>query len=587
MQPIDTEAQELAAWHDFVRRLSLRLAGLWPAMEALLGERYEVFVKLAVEQAGKLGLTHTASVARYVNLCFVWGPGFQDKAGFEWALALLSKAAEQEWLSVHQLVQRSLLELQRLPGAKVEPKALAASDAALSNEFEALGRQGAMLAAEPLRLPRAACDLEAMDLRLLEEAGADASAGQQEYRLEGDDWQRSKVAAPTALRVDASRPLPGLIAVLSPLKGQGRAARLQLRARCHAVCNGDIHPALAFSGPLVRWDWAGHETRAVSWPVLAREQPATGPGPGCVMAEESSPELYKLALTACGLRDEGEALGSLQTLVYVWPAAQWWLEIQRPRPQPGQTQTLLPGARSWARGISRCRLERDGQAQDSAAVQQQFELGLDGAAAAGLQQLAAAWLQTAALSDARFEASLGLLVGKMACTWGWRLGAGGLDGRALMRLVARMDMEACVTEMVLSGELAVAASSTRISLRCAGQAAMRQQIQHESAESTAADLSQTLQDGVVSWRFPFSLDLQPLAVDAGCLLQQAEPLSAALVGEAGLRPNTKGGSGYEWFVGLRTEAVVACLQWTDPLLGQAQQRVPLLPAMVLLDWSMG
>jgi hypothetical protein len=585
MQPVDTEALEQAAWDEFVQRLSQQLAGLWPAMEALLGERYETFVKLAVEQAGKLNLRQAAAVARYVNLCFVWGPGFQDKAGFEWAQAILAKAAEQDWLSVHQLLQRSLLELQRLPTSKVEPPALTAADAALLSAFEGLGRQGAMLKKldEPQVLPRAACDLEAIEIRQLEPS-SDEAGGLQEYRLDASGWQRAKLTAPPALRVDASRPLPALIAVLSPQAGQGRATKLQLRARSHAVCHGDVHPALSFSGPLARWDWAGHETRAVSWPVAAREQADAGPGPGCLIAEETSPELYKLALAVCGLRDEGEPLGPQQTLVYAWPAAQWWLEIQRARPEPGQLQALLPGARSWSRGLTRCRVERDGQGQDGAALQQQFEQGLDGAAADGLQQLAAAWAQTPGLQAPAFEASLGLLVGKTACTWGWRLGPDGLGGRALMRVLAQLEMDACVAELVLGGELTVADSSTRIRLRCAGQAPMRQQIRHEVA---TPGLSEALQAAVVSWRYGFELSLQPLANDAASMLQLAGPVSGALVGEAGLRPNTKGGSGWEWFVALRVEAVAAPLQWQDPLLGQSQQLLPLLPAMTLLDWSMG
>ncbi|MBT9494727.1 MAG: hypothetical protein IV107_20770 [Paucibacter sp.] len=585
MQPVDTAALEQAAWHDFVQRLASQLAGLWPAMEALLGERYPMFVDLAVEQAGKLGLQHAASVARYANLCFVWGPGFQAKAGFEWAAAALAKAGESEWLSTHQLLQRSLLELQRLPSAKVEPQTLMAADSALLSAFEGLGRQGAMLArsAEPQVLPRAACDLEAVDLRLLEGA-ADEAHGPQEYRLDGQYWQRVKVAAPPVLHVEAGRPLPALIAVLSPQPAAGQAVKLQMRVRSHAVCNGDVHPALSFNGPLCRWDWVGHETRAVSWPVAAREQAPAGPGPGCVMAEETSPELYKLALDTCGLRDEAEPLGALQTLVYAWPAEQWWLEIQRERPQAGAAQTLLPGAHRWARGISRCRVERDGLGQDSTALLQQFEQGLDGAVAEALQKTAAAWEQTVGLSGARFEANLGLLVGKLACTWGWRYGAGGLDGRALMRLVALLDLDACIADLMLAGDLTLAESSTRVSLRCVGRAAMQQQIQHEVA---GPGLSETLLSGVVTWRFPFELSLEPVANDAACLLQQAGPLRGALVGEAGLRPNSKGGSGWEWFVGLRIEAVLAPLQWNDPLLGQAQQLLPLLPALKLIDWSMG
>ena len=57
--------------------------------------------------------------------------------------------------------------------------------------------------------------------------------------------------------------------------------------------------------------------------------------------------------------------------------------------------------------------------------------------------------------------------------------------------------------------------------------------------------------------------------------------------EAGLRPRSRGGSGFEWFAALRLEAVQLAVQVTDPLLGQHGQTLPLLPAMPLLDWSLG
>ena len=590
MQPQDTDSLEAAAWRAFIQQLAQHLAGQWPAMQALLGERHSAFVELAVEQGGQRGLSDAACVARYVNLCFVWGPAFQDKTGFEWAAELLPASAGDQWLTVHQLVQRSLLELQRLAGARVTPAALAAADAGVIAAFGALGSQGAMLAAERLApdevalRPQAACDLEAVELRLLD----DAADPPQEYRLQGDGlqaggWQRVPVNPPAPLRIGAGHPVPALVGLLSHQRGQGQPAKLQLRARAHAVCNGDVHPALAFTGPQQRWDWAGHETRAVSWPVATREQPLPTPGPGCVIAEETSPEPHKLELGVCGLRDEGLPLvaqGRLQTLVSAWPAAQWWLEIQRARPEP---QSLLPGATAWTRAVTRCRVERDGTAQDGTPLQQQFEAGLDAAVADGLQQLAARWEQMPGLSGARFEAQLGLLVGQMACTWGWRLGAGGLSGRALMRLVARFEMEACLADLQFGGELALADSTTRVSLRVAGQAALRQQVQHE----VAAPLAEALLPAVARWSFPFELSLEPLANDAGSLLQQAGPVSGALSGSAGLRPCTHGVSGWEWFVNLRLDAVAVPLQRLDPLLGSVQWTQPLLPALLLVDWSMG
>ena len=582
MQPQDTDALEAAAWRAFVQQLSQHLAGQWPAMQALLGERHGAFVELAVQQGGQRGLSDAAAVARYVNLCFVWGPAFQDKAGFEWAAGLLAASAGDPWLTVHQLVQRSLLELQRLAGARVAPAALAAADAGVIAAFGTLGSQGAMLWAESVAAaarPQAACDLEAVELRLLDDS-ADAP---QEYRLQGDAWQRLPVTSPTPLRIGAGHPVPALVGLLSHPQGQGRPAQLQLRARAHAVCNGDVHPALAFTGPQQRWDWAGHETRAVSWSVATRAQPLPTPGPGCVIAEETSPELHKLELTVCGLRDEGRPLvpqGRLQTLVSAWPAAQWWLEIQRARPE---AKPLLPGAKAWTRAVSRCRVERDGAAQDGQPLQQQFEAGLDAAVAAGLQQLAAHWELVPGLSGARFDATLGLLIGQMACTWGWRLGANGLGGRALMRLVALFEMEACLADLQFGGELALADSTTRLSLRVAGQAALRQRVLHE----VAAPLSEALLPAVAGWSFPFELSLEPLANDAGGLLQQAGPVSGALVGAAGLRPCTHGFSGWEWFVNLRLEAVSVPLQRLDPLLGSVQWMQPLLPALPLVDWSMG
>ena len=311
MQPQDTDALEAAAWQAFIQQLAQHLAGQWPAMHALLGDRHGAFVELAVERGGQRGLVDAASVARYVNLCFVWGPAFQDKVGFEWAAGLLAASAGGQWLTVHQLVQRSLLELQRLAGARVTPAALAAADAAVIASFGALGSRGAMLAAERLApdeaaaRPQAACDLEAVELRLLD----DAADPPQEYRLQGDGlqaggWQRVPVTPPVPLRIGAGYPVPALVGLLSHQLSHGRPTKLQLRARTHAVCNGDIHPALAVTGQQ-RWDWAGHETRAVSWPVATREQPLPRPGPGCVIAEETSPELHKLELSVCGLRDEG------------------------------------------------------------------------------------------------------------------------------------------------------------------------------------------------------------------------------------------------------------------------------------------
>ncbi len=575
----DTEALEAAAWRDFVQRLADHLAGQWPAMPERLGDRYPAFVDMAVQQAGERGVHQAAGVARFVNLWFVWGPAYHDKPGFEWAQAILAAPQRDDWLKVHQLVQRSLAELQRLPGARIAPQALADADARVFETFAKLGRQGQMHPAEPPPLPRAACDLEAADIRLLD------APWLQQYRLgsgvSAGDWQRAAVALPAALRVDATRPVPGQIAVLSQAIGQGPQARLQVRTRPLTVCDGDVHPVLGFSGPHGRWVWAGHAAKAASWPVAARQQPLPGPGPGCLIAEETSPELQRLEIEVCGLRDAGEPIGSQQTMVSVWPATQWWLEWQRAMPA---AQAVLPGPRAWQRGSTRSRVECDGVARDAAALKQQFEEGLDGAVAVALQTLAARWEQVPALASAQLDAELGLLVGQAALTWGWSFGPGGLDGPALMRMLGQLELDACRADLQLGGELALAASRSRITLRFAGQAALRQTLQREAPLPPLAEL---LLGVLARWRFAAELSLTPLATDTGSLLQQAGPVTGALVGEAGLRPCTKGSSGWEWFVALRLEPVAVPLQITDPLLGSQRLLLPLLPELVLLNWSLG
>jgi len=57
-------------------------------------------------------------------------------------------------------------------------------------------------------------------------------------------------------------------------------------------------------------------------------------------------------------------------------------------------------------------------------------------------------------------------------------------------------------------------------------------------------------------------------------------------GACGLRPRADG-QGWQWFAQLRVEPVQAVLHVHDPLLGERELVRPLLPAMTLLDWSLG
>jgi hypothetical protein len=576
MQPQDTAAVEQAAWAAFVAELAEHLAAQWPAMPERLGDRYTAFVEQAVQQADKRGLTRAAAVARYVNLFFVWGPLFHDKPGFEWALGLLAAPREREWNTVHQLVRRSLAELQKMPDARIAPAALEAADARLIERFGRLGVNGDLKPYEPPPAPPRACDLEAAELRLLE------AAVTQRYVLEAGQWQRADIPLPPPLRVDAANPLPELVAVLSRPPRQTPAARLQLRARSHAVCDGDLHPAVRFLGTHGLWQWNGHETRALSWPLATRAPQTPRAGPGTAIGEETLADIFALHLDVCGLRDEGDPIGALQTLVWVWPAAQWWIEVQRAT--PAARSQIGGGAPLVARSATRCRVECDGTALDAAPLRKGFEKDLDDAGELALQRLLAAWSGVAGLASPRLEGALALLTGRAAFTWGWCLGPAGLDGRAVLRLLGELQMQAAHADLQLDGELSFGGARARLVLRCVAEAPLEQHLVREAAEPP---LLAVMNAAKTSFRLPFAVELVPQAGDSGALLQLAGPCTGALVGEAGLRPRTSGGSGFEWFASLRVEPAIVPLTLVDPLTGSQSFEHPLLGAVPLLDWGLG
>lgn len=576
MHPPDNAAIEQAAWSTFTTELADHLAAQWPAMPERLGERYAAFVEHGVQQAEKRGITRAAAVARFVNLWFVWGPAFQDKPGFEWALGLLAAPREREWNTVHQLVQRSMRELQRLPDAQITPAALAAADEQLALRFGSLGARGNLHADAPLSAPLRACDLEAAELRLLEPAVA------QHYVLQNGQWQRTDIALPAPVRIDAARPLPPLLAVLSRPPRQLPAARLQLRARSHAACDVDLHPAVNFVGAHGLWRWQGHETRAFNWPVAAAEAGPALAAPGVAIGAETSPDIGKLVIEVCGLRDEGDAIGSLQTLVWVWPAEQWWVEVQRAAPE-SRSQIAAGAAPGAAPNATRCRVECDGVALDAAPLRAGFEGGLDSATAQAMRMLLAVWSGIKDLSAPRLEGSLAMLTGRAGITWGWCLGAGGMEGRAFLRLLGELKMQALRADLQLEGEIARGDARARILLRCIDTAALEQPLSREAAEP---ELLPAMVDAVARFRLPFAAELIPLAGDTGGVLQANGPCTGALVGEAGLRPRVWGGGGFEWFATLRIDPVSVPLTLLDPLLGMQSITQPLLPEAILLDWRL-
>jgi hypothetical protein len=602
-KPADpTSAPADAAWRALASQLGEQLAALWPAMPERLGERYDAFVEHALQQGELRGLKRFGAAARYANLCFVWGPAFQERAGFEWAANLLNNASAQEWAIGHRLVQRSLAELAKLPDRRIAPEMLELADAQVVERFGGLGRRGELPTPQrqlpPLPAPRRACDLEAAELRLL------SRANEQRYALSATGaWEREALPLPAPLRAHVTQPLPALVALLSVTEQEPGPTRLQARAAFHAQCDDGVHPALSFDGAHGRWQWVGHETRAVSWPLHAQPQPVQPEGPGTAIAEETAPSIQRLQLQTCGLRDDAEPLGPLEAQVWVWPAAQWWLQWQRSAPTEASAgPQLVPPASPM-----RVQVERDGQPQDSAALRQAFDRGLDAATTEAWARLLRAWVQGEGLREglapptvppagtapaptpppptrlgmAQGEGLLAFLVGQAAATWGWQLGPGGMAERAFMRCVAALDLRAAVAQIRLDAELSVHGAAARIGLACGGESLLRTVLR---AESPALPPRAAAAGCRVALRLPWAATVVPLASPSGALLQDNGPCRGALVAEVGLRPRSRSGTGLEWFVQLLCEPVVLPMVVSDPVAGSVAFEQPLLPTLTLLDW---
>ena len=563
--------------------LDRRLLAFWPALAERLGVRSAGFIEAARQQAARRGLdADPAAAARYVNLCFAFGPAFEDKPENEWALAVLIDERLAPHARLHQLVVRGLRELRRRGG---DEQALTRADAALLDALD-LGRQSADAEAPPLA--RTACDIEAVELRL-----ADIGWRREYRRQDSGAWQLVPgPAAPPAVRIDAGRPAPEMIAVLTHAPGDGPAAWLQLRQIAHGGCPAERHPAVRWLGTHGLAQWRGAEARSVGWPVHALRQPTPATGLGVALFEETSPDIGLLEIPSCGVRDEGVPLGMLRTQVWAYPAHQWLYVLQReaapvreqrwpradavePSAAPSATTTALTAP-------TRCRIERDGTVVDAAGWLRGFDAGLPQALDGGLERLHAAWRQVAG-EDAVVRAAPGLLTGRAVLGWGWREAPGGLAARPLLRALAEIDL-ACAFELALEGEIAIGAARSRVRLTARGEERLVLKVLREAPQP---GLAETLLPAVVKLRLPFVIEHDPLANAEAVVCSRLGPCTGAVVGEAGLRPRLSGGSGWQWYVRLAIEPVLVPAMLHDPLLGQTHRMLALLPALPLLDWSLG
>ena len=546
----------------------------WPELNTRLGSRTGEFLDLALGNASIHAIAHNASLQRFVNLCCAFGPNFERRPENEWALALLADERLGEWIKLHQLVLRGATELNRRPAdGRATGDQLLRADGAL---LDAVDREDRAISSESVALARLACDFDAVDIRLLE------VDWRNEYRNIAGTWQRVPVTgAASSIRIDPTHPAPAMVSVLTHAPAAGPEARLQIRLLTHSVCDQDRHPRVVFAGDHGLWSWQGHNARAVSWLVNAHPPQAAANGLGATLVEETVPRTSLLQASSCGLRDEGVPVGSLQTHVWAYPADQWLFVLQRetgpelrwPRSDRAPAEaSFLP---------TRCRIERDGMVQPSTRWSQGFSDTLAPAMLRGFDALFVAWQE--ASTDASMTLTAGLLSGRATLTWGWRESAQGLAVAPLMRVLGDFDLHNPI-DLSLSGEIVLGVTRTRVRLRVTGDGAMKQQIAREQAVPGLLD---ALLPAVGRWRLEYRIECDPIAVEDGALWSEAGPCSGAITGEAGLRPRVTGGTGWQWYARLDSEAVSLPICIHDPVLGQTRRMLALLPALKLLDWNLG
>jgi hypothetical protein len=553
------------------------LAAHWPDLYARLGSRAGDYLEAARRKAAIHQLAQDAAIARYVNLCCVLGPNFEDRPENEWALAVLADERLDEWVKLHQLVVRGASALGRRPD---EGRQLAAqflrADAALLDWHDAKAR-----AADPDATPlaRSACDLEAVDVRLLE------LDWRQEYRQQDGVWQLLPAVPELAsVRMGPGKPAPAQITVLShaPAAGSGQA-RLQVRLLAHARCDQDRHPLVSFAGAHGLLQWRGHQAQAVSWLVNALPPTLAAPGMGAALFEEPVPDSTLLRGSTCGLRDDGVPTGPVQTHVAAYPVDQYLFLLQREAgeplqwPRPQQAETLS----GFAGGATRCRLERDGAPLASAGWARGLQEDLHQALVQGLDELFAAWQR--ATQNSSMRSATALMTGNAALTWGWREGDQGLAGPPFLRVAGELDLLHQI-DLELAGDVELGVTRTHVRLLAKGEVAMKQVLAREAAQPSLFDL---LLGQTVRWQLPFQLEFDPLAVDDAALWSEAGPCSGAVVGELGLRPRVAGGGGWQWYARMHTEPVSLPVLVHDPVLGHTRKTLFLLPGVQLLDWSLG
>ncbi|WP_028310739.1 hypothetical protein [Derxia gummosa] len=610
----EDQTAALEAWAEqrYRDRLAVHFTAAWPAAVARLGDRLAEFIDVGIGRARRHGMTQGRDIARYLNLCFVWGAGFEERPGFEWARALVEDARRGGSARARQLMLGSREQIQRAGNAR----GLAAFDAA----EERLRRELA-----DLTVPSqwwspgfvqpwvdSPCDIDAL-LFWVE------NLSRPEYRYQDGRWQSLPMAPVVPIRCQPGEPLPEAIALLAGPWRDGSPAHLGLRLRQAEVCDAARHPRVAMTMPDGRREWRGAAAMDLAWKLRADLQSEPGvtwpseagaaslPLAGAPIAFEGAARFGLLEIETCGLRDGVAPLGGGRLRVAVWAAPQHlldWRLAPAARVQVDGEGTRLPESEepgaalvppdAWRarHGLPVVRVERDGQVLSPAGWSTGLA-ALNDAWIRALERLLQVWGGIEGMHSAWVAGRCDLLAGGVGLTWGRR--ADRLAGEAWLRVDGRFDLAGALA-LELGGELLLEGARARLRLVAGGGEPLRASLARAQSDHA---LSEMLAASCRRLRIPFAIEVAPLCGDgAGSLSGRAPanlpasmsgpsvPVTGALVGAYGLRAR-RDGQGWQWFATLALEPVSAVLALDDPLLGQTAVPRPLLPALDLLDWELG
>lgn len=563
-----------------LQRLGDALGGAFPTVHARVGARYGELIELGVQRGAAHGLRHALALARYLACWFVLGAEFEARDGHEWAAAILGDGQRTQGAKVFQLCRRTAEELARMASAgSAAPMPVAdfnAAVVALDTALATAGDIGSLLTPARLVLGEP-CDIDAFELKGLDEA-------RPRYRLVEGQWQRTSAPSASApVRASAAggaAALPPLVHLIAGNAGQA-PARLRLRVHAEHCCDPALHPYATLASARGLQEWRGEQTADATLALhAAAVEPPEGRTLLPALGAESAAWSGLLNVDACALRSSGAPMAPLSLQLQVHPAEQHLMLWQR-EPWPALSWPEA-AATPPAPPRARLRLERDGAPLDGSAWVAGLE-ALDQQLLAALGRLATAWERESGVTQGRMHAEPRLMSGTAALSWGWIEGRRPLLDAPLWRLAAQLDLVACRLELRFGGLLALHGSRSRLQLHVGAAEELHVAADRDRADIDPATLLASLQ---CSFRQPFVLKLDAMAQDELALAEVMAPPLGGLVGACGLRPHPEG-IGLQWFCTLELEPVATELVVRDPLLGLRQVHRPLLPALKLVDWTLG